>query len=278
MPLQPLSPSAFAFIAEVEQAYARLMCNQPSLGGKLLYAGELDEPGRALACAANIAGAATLAASANQAARKQAMREGIVDFLVTSLDEALRILKNQIRKREPVSVCVGAATEVVEREMQERGVLPDLVRPLAAPQFARGSMRAPVVPDRVPDRVLDRLPDHVQDRVVDREEAGVPGEPMQWLTWRVATEPALWLPQLDAIALACLPPGAGAARRWLQKAPRYLGRLAQGAHVLHTSEKLAAQLIAQMAAHVESRQIAATIEIELGPWDNSRHRKLVPSP
>ena len=81
---------------------------EPTLGGKLLYIGELDPAGRALAVAGNIAGVASLCASADPAIQKQAVRDGVVDFLVTSLDEALRILKNEIRKREPVAVCVGA--------------------------------------------------------------------------------------------------------------------------------------------------------------------------
>jgi hypothetical protein len=51
------------------------------------------------------------------------------DFLVTSLDEALRILKNEIRKREAVAVCVAAAPRPWRCEMLERGVLPDLLRP-----------------------------------------------------------------------------------------------------------------------------------------------------
>ena len=53
------------------------------------------------------AGAATLTASASAEAGKQAMREGVVDFLVTTLDEALRILKNEVRKHETVAVCVA---------------------------------------------------------------------------------------------------------------------------------------------------------------------------
>ncbi|MGB6721671.1 MAG: hypothetical protein WBE72_12820, partial [Terracidiphilus sp.] len=66
MPLEPLSPSTFAFIVQVEQAYARLMQaaagqGETGLGGRLLYAGDLDEAGRAAAAAGNIAGAATLA-------------------------------------------------------------------------------------------------------------------------------------------------------------------------------------------------------------------------
>ena len=101
---------------------------ESGLGGRLFYAGELDDEGRALVVAANIAGAATLVATADRAAQKQAIRDGVADFLVNSLDEALRILKNQLRKRETVAVCVGLAPEAVEREMKERGVLPDLLR------------------------------------------------------------------------------------------------------------------------------------------------------
>jgi Urocanase Rossmann-like domain len=234
---------------------------ESSLSGRLLYAADLDEPGRALACAANIAGAATLASSADLGARKQAMRDGIVDFLVTSLDEALRILKNQIRKGETVAVCVGAAPEAVEREMQERGVLPDLIAPLAAPHFARGSKQ--IGPGATQGPI-----------VIDCRETGAAAETMQWLTWRASTDPARWLPQLDALVLACLPPGAVATRRWLQLAPRYLGRLAQGAHIVRISEKLAEQFIAQVAPRTATGEIATTIEVDLGPWGQSRHRKL----
>ena len=63
--------------------------------------------GRALLLAGNIAGAASLAVTADAAAQKQSIRDGVADFLVNSLDEALRILKNEVRKREPVAVCVA---------------------------------------------------------------------------------------------------------------------------------------------------------------------------
>jgi hypothetical protein len=133
--LDPIPSSAFNFVSHVERAYAGLMQTgaarlsaaagkEPDLGGKLLYAGELDDAGRELVVAGNIAGAASLAASADLSAQKQAIRDGVVDFLVTSLDEALRILKNEIRKHETVAVCVGAAPDAVEREMLERGGLP----------------------------------------------------------------------------------------------------------------------------------------------------------
>ena len=53
----------------------------PAFGGKLLYAGELDEEGRAITISANVAGCATLAATADPADQKRAVREGTVDFL-----------------------------------------------------------------------------------------------------------------------------------------------------------------------------------------------------
>ena len=60
------------------------------------------------------------------------MHAGVIDFLVNSLDEALRILKNEIRKREPVSVAVSIAPQAIAQEMLDRGVLPDLLPPYLA--------------------------------------------------------------------------------------------------------------------------------------------------
>jgi hypothetical protein len=215
--------------------------SEPSLGGKLLYAGELDEEASALLVAANIAGAASLAASADAAARKQFMRDGVVDFLVISLDEALRILKNEIRKRETVSVCVALEPETVEQEMLERGVVPDLLRPGPA--------------DSLEGQTL--------------------------LCWRVASSPSIWLPKLDAIALDCVKENLGApepalslpkgldsetgnsARRWLRLAPRYLGRMAQDVRVLRCSKSAAANFLDRMREEVESGEIGAAVEIKL---------------
>src|SRR5579859_4763404 len=88
-------------LAELEAVYAIYSALAPGLdpetglGGKLLYAGELDLEGSRLVRAANIAGAASLSAAPEPTMQRLAIREGVVDFLVTSLDEALRILKNE---------------------------------------------------------------------------------------------------------------------------------------------------------------------------------------
>ena len=76
--------------------------NKESLGGDLLYAGELDEPGRELAGASNIAGAASLAASADAAPLRQAMRDGIIDFLRSSKGIDFEFYKRAtLRRRRP---------------------------------------------------------------------------------------------------------------------------------------------------------------------------------
>ncbi len=246
-------PAALEFALEAERFYAGLVGlvsearpgsaqeNDPGLGGKLLYAGELDARTRALVAAANIAGAATLAVTADPAAQKQAIRDGVVDFVVNSLDEALRILKNQIRKRETVAVCVAAAPEAVESEMLERGVRADLLGPggSADPESAA------LFPSGIP-----------------RIEAAGTGEGEVFVAWRVAAAPALWLPKVDRIAGDCLPPAAWAARRWLRLAPRFLGRLAAGVRLLRVDEPTAQRFLKRVGESVERGEIGVPVEIQ----------------
>ena len=58
---------------------------------------------------------------------KRRLKSGYCDFMVNSLDEALRILKNALRKKENVSVgLVGNCADVIP-ELAERGVVPDIL-------------------------------------------------------------------------------------------------------------------------------------------------------
>ena len=231
-------PVACAFLAEVERYYRALLAAVPrkdinpgewesSAGGNLLYAGVLDEPGRALVVAGNIAGAATLTAAPDPAAQKQAIRDGVVDFLVTSLDEALRILKNEIRKRETVAVCVAIEPHDLEREMEERGVAPDLMR----------------------DATMER-------RTAQRGHGVL-------VNWHVAAAPALWLPKLDALAAECLSVEAVEAQRWLRLAPRYLGRMAQGERMVTADAEFAASFSERVGQAVERQELAVPVTIRI---------------
>ncbi|MGA3264428.1 MAG: hypothetical protein ABSC47_10345 [Terracidiphilus sp.] len=260
----PNQTAAFDLALQVERYYAALMQAvaagsnpraQPDLGGKLLYAGELDAEGRALIVAANIAGAASLGATADEASRKQALRDGVVDFLVTSLDEALRILKNEIRKRQTVAVCVAGAPQAVEREMLERGVLPDLLRPGAAS-----------MPERAP----------FLSQGARQIELSSPKKNPALLAWRVAAAPAQWLPKLDDLAMNCLQDEDGAARRWLRLAPRYLGRLAQGVRLLRCDEETAQRVLQQVRQQVEQGEIGVPVEIRFSSRGECEEHRFSP--
>jgi len=239
----------------------RALDREPGLGGKLFYAGDLDGVGSALVVAANIAGAATLTASADLDTQKQAIRDGVIDFLVTSLDEALRILKNEIRKGETVAVCVSRAPEEIEDEMIERGVLPDLLPPgaLDAERF---------------DLFLDE-----GARQID-PVAAKKGETV--LTWSVADAPAQWLPRLDTVAADCLGGSEScevrSARRWLRLSPRYLGRMAQGMRLLRCKSSAARSFVERVREQVANSEIPVPVEIRLaGNGDFKLHRFLPPA-
>jgi len=188
-----------AAVYRLYSALAREPDPESGLGGRLLYVGELDPAGCRLVRAANIAGAASLAASADAVVQRQAIREGVADFLVTSLDEALRILKNEIRKRQAVAVCVAESPEKIMREMAERGVQPDLLAPSAAGEavfLALGARRVEAEPEREGRKFL------------------------------VVEIPAVWaqrIAEFEALIAESVAADDYANRRWLRLSPRYLG-------------------------------------------------------
>jgi urocanate hydratase len=240
--------AAFSFLTRVALSYATLLDTplahpETGLGGKLFYAGELDDAGGAFLVAANIAGAATLAASADRDAQKQALRDGVADFVVTNLDEALRILKNQLRKHETVAVCAAQSPSDVEREMNERGVAPDFLR-----------------------IDLSVAPHHEALALHESEETELDlGKIPALITWRVDSGLPKDLALLDEIALACLDPGSDTdewkSRRWLRLSPRYLGRMAKNVRLLDSNREFAARFIDRARQSIESDDIAATVEI-----------------
>ncbi len=97
------------------------------LAGKLIVSGGMGGMGGAQPLAATMAGACFLGVEVDAERIKKRLRSGYLDFMVNSLDEALRILKNAIRKKENVSVgLIGNCADVIP-ELAERGVLPDIL-------------------------------------------------------------------------------------------------------------------------------------------------------
>ena len=212
VPSDPASVSnlsaIIASLANTHTAYLAIMqlaalSQDGDLGGSLLYVGELDEAGSTWATAANIAGTATLAASADSQVLRLAQRGGVIDFLVNSLDEALRILKNEIRKRQPVAVAVSKTPAAIEEEMLERGVLPNVLPPqlttesAAIRQFLVQGARSMTTPSRDGEKSL-----HV---------------------WAAPPEFAQNVAAFEALVGEQLAHDDHLNLRWLRSSPRYLG-------------------------------------------------------
>lgn len=240
----PAEGFPFDFASPAASSYYRFCsliasCSKPGLrdgnaglGGQLLYAAELDQEGRDIVVAGNVAGCATLAASSDVATQKQAIRDGVVDFLVTSLNEALRILKNEVRKKATVAVCVGLSGAEIEREMIERGVRPDLTREQA--EACSG--------------------------LFSKSDSS---SPLATLVWEVEKAPAKWLPILDRVALDCLDSSDTWNRRWLRLSPRYLGRLAPGVRVLVANQEFVLHFVESTHLRYQrgDMEVEATIRV-----------------
>jgi urocanate hydratase len=97
------------------------------LAGKLIVSGGMGGMGGAQPLAGTMTGASFLGIDVDPERIKKRLRSGYCDFMVNSLDEALRILKNAIRKKENISVgLVGNCAEIIP-ELAERGVVPDIL-------------------------------------------------------------------------------------------------------------------------------------------------------
>jgi urocanate hydratase len=97
------------------------------LSGKLVVTGGIGGMGGAQPLAATMNGAAFLGIDVDPERIKRRVKTGYCDVMVTSLDEALRILKNAVRKREATSVgLVGNCADLIP-ELAKRGVVPDLL-------------------------------------------------------------------------------------------------------------------------------------------------------
>jgi urocanate hydratase len=97
------------------------------LAGKLVVTGGMGGMGGAQPLAATMNGAAFLGIDVDPERIKRRVKTGYCDVMVTNLDEALRILKNAVRKREATSVgLVGNCADIIP-ELARRGVVPDVL-------------------------------------------------------------------------------------------------------------------------------------------------------
>jgi urocanate hydratase len=119
------------------RAFTVLSSLRANWAGALVLNVGLDPIGSAISLAANVAGAVSLAVEHDSTLVRNALRAGSCDFVVNTLDEALRAIKNEIRKHRPLSVGLEGDPPSVLAEIIDRGVAPELfVSPMAYPEAA----------------------------------------------------------------------------------------------------------------------------------------------
>lgn len=224
----------FPEIAAVYARFAALMAMSSDFGGWLLLYSGLDREEIAVAMASNVAGAASLGIEPDPARAKQALRSGVCDFLVNNLDEALRILKNEIRQKRGVSVVLTGAVDATVAEMVERGVQPEVLTFPVRELMERGA------------RVLSEY-------VEDGSTA---------VAWSVASGFPRCLPVLDGLAIASLQT-AGPRVRWVEASPRYLGRVFAGRFLRMTDDEAEA-FVAAVREAVNTGAIETTVSLSRG--------------
>jgi hypothetical protein len=204
---------------ETMRLYGELVEVCEDWGGRLVLCCGEGCAASGVPAAVSIAGGATLAVDGDAGAVKAAMRRGELDFVVNTLDEALRALKNEVRVRRPLSVGLIAEDSRALKEMVERGVQPDLLLIGAnQPELAilqNESIHALEAAGMASRRMVDADGEWlVRHRTMlsrkRREEVYLP----------VAN--AAELRALDGRLLAILPAGDLVRRRWVQRVPQYL--------------------------------------------------------
>jgi hypothetical protein len=225
----------FPDISVVYGRFAALTALSADLGGWLLLYAGLDCDGIAVAMASNVAGAASLGMESDAERAKAALRAGACDFVVNNLSEALRILKNEIRKRNSVSVVLTGALEAAVQEMVERGVQPEILAFPVREMAERGA------------RVLG----------ADASEGMIP------VSWSVDREPMRWLQVLDGAAVSSLPV-KDARVRWLEASPRYLGRAFSGRRFVRMTTAEAEAFVAGVSEAVTTGAIPVAVTVTRG--------------
>ncbi len=183
------------------------------LAGRLLTCVGFGLEGAELALATTISGGAFLGIDPSSEHLKAALRNGACDFMVNTLDESLRVLKNELRKKKALSVGLLGEAAAILPAMVERGVQPDLLA-------ERGASKTETAPLNQPALLT----------FVERGAVGVETHAAQSFHAAGLVE-VFWtaasltdLRRMDAVALQQLPVDDSLRRRWLQQAPAYFHR------------------------------------------------------
>ncbi len=179
-----------------------------SLAGRLVACVGFGVEGAELALATTISGGTFLGIDPSSEHLKTAVRNGSCDFMVNTLDESLRVLKNELRKHKALAVGLLGDASVILPAMIDRGVQPDLIADTTLSQNeAAVSLYRPAL-----RQLIERGAGSVDIQVTKFSPTGGQIE-VVWTAANIAD----WK-RMDALALEQLPPEDTLRRRWLRQA------------------------------------------------------------
>ncbi|WP_103931875.1 hypothetical protein [Bryocella elongata] len=202
---------------QILRIYNRLIQLREDWAGALVFSCGAEAPRSGLAPAASIAGATSLLVAEDGHEIKKTLRRGEIDFVVNTLDEAIRTLKNEVRKKRPLSVALIGDVDATLAEMIERGIKPDV--------FLAGDAY-PAAAQALIDSGVPRL-----NVVQSSAEPSAPAETAhgeQLHELFIATKTPTKLREADERILRMLPKDETARRRWIERASHYLRSASEG--------------------------------------------------
>lgn len=220
-----------------------------SFGGKLLLCPGLGLCGFAYSLAMSIAGGTFLGVEPRPQRLKEALRDGVCDYMVNSLDEALRVLKNEIRKKAPVSVGLLGDIASVLNEAIERGVQPDYV--VAGSRLAE-------------DGILDPFERRGAFRLHDAITSGAAEEAVNLVVASAASSTLRVFENVVATVLA----GSAASRlKWAESSARYFRRTIPPMRSALMDQAQAAALKDQLTQQpLDGEVVLAVQDAATGEW------------
>lgn len=211
-------------------------------GGSFILSLGLNPWGAAFSVAAHIAGAVSLSIDNNSDHLREIVRSGVADFVVTTLDEAIRTMKNEVRKHAPLSVALNSDPLIALEESVTRGLAPQLFFSSfpEGPEIMRGAQHFHALGAKLLHCREDQPTpagflrcNALVDRILQQNS-------WQAKTFCFATPSALR--EFDARALSLLPKDDALRRRWLTSVPHFLQRQRPPQRTLWLTEQEAKML------------------------------------
>lgn len=220
--LQPRQAVVYRKYLQLQSVRADRFPNPSAAGlaGCLVACVGFAAEGAELALATTISGGTFLGIDPSSEHLKAAVHNGSCDFMVNTLDESLRVLKNELRKHKALAVGLLGDASVILPAMVDRGAQPDLVAETPSPSDIRLYRPA-----------LLQLMERGAGNIDMSAENSSPSTGQIEVVWTAAN--ATDLKHLDMIALQQLPPEDIQRRRWLQQASGCFYRQHPLQRVLH---------------------------------------------